>query len=126
MLADQPFDPTSAPPPDDIVDSWSLPVEIDRQGREQALTELTGRYETTKTSRGRRAKKDPNAWELRGVIFVGDAGLALIQQGGKVRRYRAGDRLPDGRSLLAVDTGGIRVEQSGQVREFLLYKKNTR
>ena len=135
LSADDPLAPPEGPVAVVGEDAWSLPGEIDREGREKAWQKLAKRFEMEgvkkaaggggkKPSRKSR-KKDPNAWALRGVVFEGDVGLALIQQGKEVRRYASGERLPNGRSLVAIDADGIQVEDSGETKSVLLYNTST-
>lgn len=135
LLAGNPIDPSVAPLPDDAKDAWSLPTEIDSQARKAAMKKLAKRFKTedaVKTSGSRkkrrrgRTKKDPNALELRAVVFVGGLGHALIEHRKEVKSYTAGDRLPGGSSLVAVEATGIRVDDSGDIREMLLYKPRVR
>lgn len=95
--------------------TWSLPTlrgpaEIDKAfSALQTLKPWGLTQEETKNAAATAVKVVQ--WYFRGVVRVGIGYFALIETEGKVRRYRYGDVLPDGRKLTKIDDD--RIETTG-------------
>jgi hypothetical protein len=63
------------------------------------------------------------AWQFVGVLLeAGSARLALVSEGGEVRRYQEGEMLGDGTQLLAIGEQSLRISQAGNERDVYLYR----
>ncbi len=60
-------------------------------------------------------------WQLRGLVQQGGELYALIETGGKVRRYARGETLPDGQRLTRIEPDAVVFEAGKETGRRSLY-----
>ena len=89
---------------------WALPTLPPREAPEQAHQRLQQLQPWGKSGATAMAGSTATGWRLRGVVRLEGQRYALVEVGGKVRRYGVGEALPLGEKLLSVQADRIEIE----------------
>ncbi len=97
-----------------------IPPTYDTAPVQTALDTLRKRYQKKQEPV---AKQGATAvdWRFVGVTRDGQGYVALISQGQQVKRYRAGEKLPDGSELVGIDLNSVQVLKGAVFAEVPLY-----
>ncbi|NOS88974.1 MAG: hypothetical protein HOP34_10630 [Methylococcaceae bacterium] len=105
---------------------WALPTLPDTTATAAAYNALSLYYpKTTATDASGNPIISTTAtaasWVLQGLILEGNGQYALITSGGKTKRYRPGEHLPDNSVLAAITNNGITINSAGKMTTIRLH-----
>jgi len=108
-----------------LTENWSIPAWGPyRAGPEKGLFTSLDIWDGAKRPTVAKAQGPQEAWRFIGTVRTGEDYMAVIAIGatGKIQRASAGDVLPNGEKIVAIDNGWLQIEAAGSQREMKLFK----
>jgi len=104
----------------DLYSNWSVPALKKDDFLEESMTALV-RLKPWGGKTGKTINAVKTKWRFCGVVLSESKYFALVEQDGKVKRYKTGDLFASGETLLEVGNDFIRVAGEDEELVFKLY-----
>lgn len=99
----------------------ALSILMSRNLWDKNRGQLLGKNEVSELADKAKLEATDSLWRLVGITQKGQQPLALVSSGSEIKTYQSGELLPDGATIIKIDSNAIQIMESGNENSVYLF-----